>query len=188
MAQSTSRKTSITARRTYALLKGALFSQLAALPFEQLTLTDICNTALISRSTFYRYFEDKYDLLHYCLGSMLDELGLNEDVIYFTNRTSVRDFLLILLRLIGENRILYQKIYHANQDGDLMRIIRTGLIRIMNDKIQAAEQKGYRLKLPAPIFTSLMTDFYFNIVQCYLDQEEPCDPDTVIIRATDYVL
>ena len=58
MAQSTSRKTSITARRTYALLKGALFSQLAALPFEQLTLTDICNTALISRSTFYRYFED----------------------------------------------------------------------------------------------------------------------------------
>ena len=20
-----------------------------------------------------------------------------------------------------------------------------------------------------------MTDFYFNIVQCYLDQEEPCD-------------
>ena len=160
MAQSTPRKTSITARRTYALLKGALFSQLAALPFEQLTLTDICNTALISRSTFYRYFEDKYDLLHYCLGSMLDELGLNEDVMYFTNRTSVRDFLLILLRLIGENRILYQKIYHANQDGDLMRIIRTGLIRIMNDKIQAAEQKGYRLKLPAPIFTSLMTDFY----------------------------
>ena len=158
MAQSTPRKTSITARRTYALLKGALFSQLAALPFEQLTLTDICNTALIS----------------------LDELGLNEDVMYFTNRTSVRDFLLILLRLIGENRILYQKIYHANQDGDLMRIIRTGLIRIMNDKIQAAEQKGYRLKLPAPIFTSLMTDFYFNIVQCYLDQEEPCDPDSFV--------
>ena len=28
MAQSTSRKTSITARRTYALLKGALFSSL----------------------------------------------------------------------------------------------------------------------------------------------------------------
>ena len=62
----------------------------------------------------------------------------------------MRDFLLILLRLIGENRILYQKIYHANQDGDLMRIIRTGLIRIMNDKIQAAEQKGYRLEASCP--------------------------------------
>ena len=111
---------------------------------------------------------------------MLDELGLDEDVLYFINRSSVRDFLLILLRLIGENRILYQKIYHANQDGDLMRIIRTGLIHIMNDKVQAAEQKGYRLKLPAPIFASLMTDFYFNIVQCYLDQEEPCDPDSFV--------
>ena len=76
MAQSTPRKTSITARRTYALLKGALFSQLAALPFEQLTLTDICNTALISRSTFYRYFEDKYDLrnrvIAYKAGQLFD--------------------------------------------------------------------------------------------------------------------
>ena len=111
---------------------------------------------------------------------MVEELGLNEDVIYLTNRASVRDFLKILLRLIGENRILYQKIYHANQDGDLMRIIRTGLIRIMNDKVQAAEQKGYRLKLSAPVFASLMTDFYFDIVKCYLEQEEPCDPESFV--------
>ena len=48
---------------------------------------------------------------------MLDELGLNEDVMYFHQLHFRADFLLILLRLIGENRILYQKIYHANQDG-----------------------------------------------------------------------
>ena len=187
MAQSSTKKTSITARRTYALLKGALFSQLAALPFEQLTLTDICSTALISRSTFYRYFEDKYDLLHYCLGSLVEELGLNEDVIYLTNRSSVRDFLMILVRLVGENRILYQKIYYANQDGDLMRIIRAGLIRIINDKIQAAEQKGYRLKIAAPIFASLMTDFYFDIIKCYLEQEEPCDPESFVDSVCQFI-
>ena len=187
MAQSSTKKTSITARRTYALLKGALFSQLAALPFEQLTLTDICNTALISRSTFYRYFEDKYDLLHYCLGSLVEELGLNEDVIYLTNRSSVRDFLMILVRLVGENRILYQKIYYANQDGDLMRIIRAGLIRIINDKIQVAEQKGYRLKIAAPIFASLMTDFYFDIIKCYLEQKEPCDPESFVDSVCQFI-
>lgn len=180
MAQTAKKKTSITARRTYALLKGALFSQLAAVPLEQLTLTDICNTALISRSTFYRYFEDKYDLLHYCLATIVEELGLDEDVMYLVNRASVRDFLMILLRLIGDNRSLYQKIYQANQNGDLMRIIRSGLIRIMNDKIQIAEEKGYRLKLSAPIFASLMTDFYFDIAKCYLEQEEPCDPEIFV--------
>lgn len=31
--------------------------------FNKLTVKDICSTALIGRSTFYRYYEDKYDLL-----------------------------------------------------------------------------------------------------------------------------
>ncbi|RFU68552.1 TetR/AcrR family transcriptional regulator [Bacillus sp. V59.32b] len=33
-------------------------------PFSEITVQDICDAALIHRSTFYRYFEDKYDLLN----------------------------------------------------------------------------------------------------------------------------
>ena len=40
MGRFTEQKGHITARRTYALLKGALLTQLSALPFEQVTLTD----------------------------------------------------------------------------------------------------------------------------------------------------
>ncbi len=29
---------------------------------------------MISRSTFYRYFEDKYDLLHYCVNMYIEGL------------------------------------------------------------------------------------------------------------------
>ena len=39
MGRFTEQKGHITARRTYALLKGALLTQLSALPFEQVTLT-----------------------------------------------------------------------------------------------------------------------------------------------------
>lgn len=31
--------------------------------FSKITVKDICTTALVGRSTFYRYYEDKYDLL-----------------------------------------------------------------------------------------------------------------------------
>ncbi|MCT4398332.1 TetR/AcrR family transcriptional regulator [Pediococcus ethanolidurans] len=31
--------------------------------FSKITIKDICTSALIGRSTFYRYYEDKYDLL-----------------------------------------------------------------------------------------------------------------------------
>lgn len=173
-------KGSITSRRTYALLKGALQTQLSALPFEQITLTDICNASLISRSTFYRYFEDKYDLLNYCLKLLLDEIGLSEDIIYFTDTRSMETVLTILIRHIEENRVMYQKIYNANKDGDLIRIIRRGLIQILTDKVQAAQQRGYQLKIPAPIFTSLIADFYFDIVTCYLEHADDYDTETFI--------
>lgn len=165
MGRFTEQKGHITARRTYALLKGALLTQLSALPFEQVTLTDICSTSLISRSTFYRYFEDKYELLNYCLKLLLDEIGLSEDVIYFMDSDSMQEVLTILLRHIEENRVLYQKIYNANKEGELIPIIRKGLIQILQDKVLAAEEQGYRLKIPAPIFTSLTADLYFD---CYL--------------------
>ena len=72
MSRNNPSKEHITVRRTYALLRGAFLKELSMLPLEQITLTEICNTSLVSRSTFYRYFEDKYDLLHYCLHRLDD--------------------------------------------------------------------------------------------------------------------
>ena len=118
MGRFTEQKGNITARRTYALLKGALLTQLSALPFEQVTLTDICSTSLISRSTFYRYFEDKYELLNYCLKLLLDEIGLSEDVIYFMDSDSMQEVLTILLRHIEETRFCIRKSIMPTRKGN----------------------------------------------------------------------
>lgn len=145
-----------------------------------MTLTDICSTSLISRSTFYRYFEDKYELLNYCLKLLLDEIGLSEDVIYFMDSDSMQEVLTILLRHIEENRVLYQKIYNANKEGELIPIIRKGLIQILQDKVLAAEEQGYRLKIPAQIFTSLTADLYFDIVTCYIEHADQFSAEVFI--------
>ena len=110
MSRNNPSKEHITVRRTYALLRGAFLKELSMLPLEQITLTEICNTSLISRSTFYRYFEDKYDLLHYCLVSLIEEVGLTEEVISLQNMDSLKNFLTILISHISENKIQYQKI------------------------------------------------------------------------------
>ena len=175
MERASAKQERIAARRTYMLLRAALFAQLSKRPFEQITLTDICSTALVSRSTFYRYFEDKYDLLRYCLQSLLEESGLSDEVIYFRNMENIRRFLDVLLQNLNENTVMYQKIFQANKDGDLFRIIRRGLIQILTDNLLAAEQNGYRLKLSAPVYTSLLADFYFDIVKCYLEQADQMD-------------
>ena len=57
-------KEKISTIRTYVLLRKALYELLTEKPFEKISLTDICTRSMVPRSTFYRYFEDKYDLLH----------------------------------------------------------------------------------------------------------------------------
>ena len=40
--------------------------------FEQIKVSDICNEALINRSTFYDHYTDKYDLLEEYMNSLKD--------------------------------------------------------------------------------------------------------------------
>lgn len=87
----------VSVRRTYLLLMKALLDLLAEMPFEKISLTDICRVSMVSRSTFYRYFEDKYDLLHYCIKMYIEGLRPVEDLLYFRNMNSLRIFLTFLL-------------------------------------------------------------------------------------------
>lgn len=50
-------------RRTRRILKETLIEMLNETPFEQITVTNICNRSEISRITFYTHYNDKYALM-----------------------------------------------------------------------------------------------------------------------------
>lgn len=58
-------------RRTYKWLWEALMSLMSESAFEEVTVTDICERAMVHRTTFYKHYEDKYGLLYH---GMHDEL------------------------------------------------------------------------------------------------------------------
>jgi len=66
-------------RRTHKLLWEALMAELSQRPFEEITVREICERAMVHRSTFYTHYEDKYALLEKGMRQMYDEL-LAEDM------------------------------------------------------------------------------------------------------------
>ena len=50
-------------RRTYKFLWDALMALLAERDFEAITVTDLCERAMVHRTTFYKHYEDKHALL-----------------------------------------------------------------------------------------------------------------------------
>ena len=58
------KKTDLRVIKTKRLLYKSLSKLLKEKSFEQIKISDICNEALINRSTFYAHYNDKYELLN----------------------------------------------------------------------------------------------------------------------------
>ena len=57
-------------RRTKKLLTEALLSLMEEQPFSEISVVDICQRAMVHRTTFYAHFEDKYALLRYAVARL----------------------------------------------------------------------------------------------------------------------
>ena len=67
--------------RTIRDFENALITLLEKNSFESLTVDQICKEALMHRSSFYRYFSDKYDLLEQTLNAQINKLTENKVVL-----------------------------------------------------------------------------------------------------------
>jgi AcrR family transcriptional regulator len=61
-------------RRTYKFLWDALMTLMTERDFESITVTDICENAMVHRTTFYKHYEDKYGLLYHGIHDELNAL------------------------------------------------------------------------------------------------------------------
>lgn len=76
--------------RTKKIIKDSLIDLLNFKSFDSLTVNDISNKAMIHRATFYRHFDDKYDLLMEILRESMEEMMRNvgsveENMLIFSN-------------------------------------------------------------------------------------------------------
>ena len=170
----------VSVRRTYLLLMKALLDLLAEIPFEKISLTDICRVSMVSRSTFYRYFEDKYDLLHYFVKMYIEGLRPVEDLIYFKNIDSLRVFLKYLIDQVNENLSQYRNIYQTNKNGSLMFTIQEDLAKILTEGGWQGEVQGFRLKIPLPLYVSFMSSFYLTTLRSYLELADEYDSEIFV--------
>ena len=127
---------------------------------------------MVPRSTFYRYFEDKYDLLYYCLQTFFDDANLDKDVVYLKDGKS-KKFVTKLITVMDKNKDSFLRIWKTNKNGIFMDILRDYLIQVLNQKLDDSLLEGHGLKISQPVFTYLLADLYVSMGKCYL--ENGCD-------------
>ena len=172
---SAEKKEKISTRRTYLLLSQALFSLLEETPFEKITLTQLCDASMVPLSTFYRYFEDKYDLLCYCLQTFFETARLDKDIMYLKDGNG-HAFVDKLISVMDQNKESFTKICRTNKNGIFMDILRNYLMQIIEQILHQLLEEGCALKISQPVFTYLLADLYISMAKCYLESEHGQDP------------
>lgn len=66
-------------RRSRQHLTSALLGLMEEEPYGEISVVDICQRAMVHRTTFYAHFEDKNDLFQYVLQSMMDQFSESWD-------------------------------------------------------------------------------------------------------------
>lgn len=64
------KKTDLRIQKTYTALQKAFTQLLDEKAFEDITIHELCDTAMIRRTTFYKHFDDKYEYFKFYLATL----------------------------------------------------------------------------------------------------------------------
>lgn len=73
------KKSDLRVRKTYMALMDAFEELLSEKTFDDITVNELCQRALIRRPTFYSHFEDKYDFLRFYLNEIQTQIESEAD-------------------------------------------------------------------------------------------------------------
>lgn len=189
-------KVDLRVRRTYKLLSQALLSLLLEKSFEEIFVTDICERAMVHRTTFYKHFEDKYHLLDFCVKELIRTFeGDSDNLSSFEN---MKDYYMGLIRksliyMMDNKKLFLTGILRAGNNSVLPMLNRS-VYHLIESKLIDNEKLGYHHKIPCPIISQFYSGALISASIWWLESDTPISIDemvhyiSLLINETGYIV
>jgi AcrR family transcriptional regulator len=143
-------------RRTHKLLFDSLTSLLTEKSFDDIRISDICDKAMVHRTTFYKHFEDKYQLLDFLLRQLIKEF--EEKSLQYTPIDNSKQYYPNLFRLLLEHMCENRKMYSVGllNNGSAMKLLQKIVLQCIKSKLENDENNGINFIVPI----SIIAEFY----------------------------
>ena len=164
-------------RRTHKLLWEALMVELSERAFEEITVKDICERAMVHRTTFYKHYEDKYALLERGMREMYD--ALLEEVKIPGNASSVDDPLPTVTRLfvhVVEHQQFYKLMFCGEGSGRFQKLVKEYITQLDESKMSTFVPTNPSLVVPPVIHAQFLAGALISILVWWLEHDMPLSP------------
>ena len=174
-------KTDLRIIKTKKILFDALLKLMKKKNFEKIKIADICEEALINRSTFYAHYEDKYELLMALFEeqkiSLLEKLDNKENTNF--SKEYLMEVLNILINYIDENREIYSAILLNNRNGILIDFLIDVIERDVSERLKDNNDIK-NSNLPLDIIVKFYAGGLINIGMSWLTSKEKYNKEQLL--------
>lgn len=168
--------------KTQAKLRQAFADMMKVMPFEEITVFDLCDKAKIRRATFYKHFKDKYDFLSYIVSLLQDEIveKLNSIKSHRAPIEYYTDYVNLILEYLDEHEdiiqhILSSEIFHTMLNIILDRTLTSFLHDLKNDI-----KNGYSIPADIEITAAFLNGGISHVIVNWLESGKTTEKEAVI--------
>ncbi|HLW02577.1 MAG TPA: TetR/AcrR family transcriptional regulator [Ktedonobacterales bacterium] len=149
-------------RRTHKLLWEALLSLMAEQDFETISVKDICERAMVHRTTFYKHYQDKYDLLEH------EMQQTHETLIAELERTGKGAAPTPFFEYVARHERFYQVMLCGKGVGSFQARLRDYFAETIAAEMQRQERAGKTFAVPQPVLAHFYAGAVVNTLTWWL--------------------
>jgi AcrR family transcriptional regulator len=165
-------------RRTRKLLQEALIALTVEKGFEAVTVSDLTERAMVNRSTFYRHYLDKYDLLQQFMADVEEQTAYKGDLKTMTP-SHLPSGLLNLIRHVQTYADFYRLMLGSQGDVAFNQMFRNISInhfrRVLVEGDTGAQETPIEMKL------SYISCADMSAILWWLENNQPCSPEQLAL-------
>jgi AcrR family transcriptional regulator len=153
-------------------------TELSERPFEEITVTDICERAMVHRTTFYKHYEDKYALLEQGIRQMYDDL-LAEEEHKPPNTYSVEQpppYFMRLFEHAAHHQQFYRLMVCGEGIGRFQKLLKEYIADMVSTKVPGLSQANQHFAVPIDMHAHYIAGAALSLMSWWLEHDMPFSP------------
>ena len=174
-------KTDLRIRKTYKALCDAFVTILEKKRFDDLTVNELCDEAMIRRATFYKHFADKYDFFSFFIRQERDRFiqqiadpesdSIYAHNLYLTQKT---------LHFFQEHDTLIQNVLKSNMASALLDIFSEEIYTDIFLNLKEYEKNGVTFSVSPELLASFLSGGIFQTILAFVHHPQQFSDDQIV--------
>ncbi len=162
-------------KRTYAKLITGFLNLLKEKNFDDISVSEICDEAMVHRATFYKHFNDKFEFFNFCLETLLSNIDLTDVMLRPSPenvRASCMEFIKVIFEFIHEYRYVFCAVFSGRQSAAFNSYLTQIITSFCSDKFKGVlvDAPDYRIQ----ILSNFYSGSVIGVAKWYVTHFEEC--------------